>query len=87
MDAVGPFRRERALVADFATIRTIRSSDVFADRRPARGSTRTRSVEFASDKFLVPPQNGGRKSRGRHLAERFAVQSVADFAQQRALAV
>jgi hypothetical protein len=54
--------------------------DFFADRRPARGSTCTRSIEFAGDELSVPAQS-------RHLAERLAAQSMADFAERHSLSV
>jgi hypothetical protein len=53
--------------------------------RAARASTRLRSIKFARDKPSVPPEDGVRQ--GRSVAERPAVQSLADFAKRRSLAV
>jgi hypothetical protein len=57
--------------------------DVFDDWRPALASTRMRSIEFASDKPSVPPQDGVWHGGSGHLAERLAAESVADFAKRR----
>jgi hypothetical protein len=57
--------------------------NVFADTRPARSSTHR---QVARDKPSVPPQDGVRQSSSRHLAERLAVRSMADFAEHRSLA-
>jgi hypothetical protein len=61
--------------------------DVFDDWRPARASTRMRSIEFSSDKPSVPPQDGVRQGSSSHLSKSLAAQSLADFAKRRSLTV
>jgi hypothetical protein len=61
--------------------------NVLVNARPARGSPRRRSIEFASDKPSVPRKNCVRRRGGRYLAEGFAAKSMADLAERRTIGI
>jgi len=58
--------------------------NVLVDARPAGGSARRQSIEFASDQ---PCQDCVRRCGDHYLAERFAAKSVADFAERRGIGI
>ena len=59
--------------------------DLPPDPRPARASTRLRSIELAGDKLAIPTQDGVRSGYGGDVGESLAAQPVTDLAERTSL--
>jgi hypothetical protein len=57
------------------------------DARPARASTRLRTIEFSGDKLAIPAENGLRPGYGGDVGKNLAAQPMTDLAEHASLGV